>query len=44
MVYEQPRIHPAKWDTQRSLGFWDIKGSLNFGQTTRPSNSKKKEE
>ena len=41
-MYAQPRIRPAKWDSQTSLRFWDINGSLNLGQTTRPSDSQQK--
>ena len=29
-------------ETQTALGFWDTNGSSNYGQTTRPSDSKKK--
>ena len=40
-------IHPGEWDTQNSLGFWDISRSPNPGQTPRHSDSrqtKKKKE
>ena len=39
MVYEQPRICPGESDAQNSLRFIDTDGSLNLGQTTRPSDS-----
>ena len=29
-------------ETQNSLGFWDTNGSLNIGQTNRPSDSQQK--
>ena len=42
MVYAQPRISPREWDAQTPLGFWDINGSPNLGQTTRPYNNQQK--
>ena len=39
MAYAQLRIRPREWDAQTSLGFWDINGSPNLGQTNRPYNS-----
>ena len=41
-VYAQPGIYPEN-ETHKLEGFWDTNGSLNFGQTTRLSDSKKKE-
>ena len=32
MVYALTRIRPGEWNQQNSLGFWDIKRSLNPGQ------------
>ena len=34
---------PWEWHTQTPLGFWHPNGSLNLGQTTRPSNNQQKE-
>ena len=42
MVYAQPGIRPKDWNAQNSHGFWDINGSLNLSQTTRPYNNQKK--
>ena len=42
MVYAQTRIRPEEWDSQNFLGFWDIDGSPNLGQATRPSDSQQK--
>ena len=42
MVYAQLIICPGEWDAQISQGFWDTNGSSNLGQTTRPSDSRKK--
>ena len=42
MVYAQARIHPGKWDTQTSLGFWDTNRSSNLGQRIRRSDSQQK--
>ena len=33
---------PRKYDAQNSLGFWYTNGSPNFGQTTKPNDSKQK--
>ena len=44
MVNVQPRIHPRKWDTQTSLGFWGTNGSPNLGQTTRPCDSQQQQQ
>ena len=33
MVYAQPSIYTGKLDAQSSLGFWDVNGSPNLGQT-----------
>ena len=43
MVYVQPRICPGEWDTQTPMGFWDINGSPNLGQTTRPYNNQQQQ-
>ena len=37
-------FHRGKWDRQDSLGFLDTNKSPNFGQTTRPSDSRQKKE
>ena len=42
MEYAQPRICPGASDAQISLGFWDINGPPNLGQTTRPIYSQRK--
>ena len=42
MVYAQPGIGLREWDAQSSMGFWDINGSPNHGQTTRPCDSQQK--
>ena len=39
MVYAQTRMYPGKQDAQIALEFFDTNGSLNVGQTTRPSNN-----
>ena len=43
MVYAQPRICPGGWEAQISLGFWETNVWSNLAQTTRPSDSHKKE-
>ena len=35
-------ICPDEWDAQTPLGFWDINGLHNPGQTTRPCNNQQK--
>ena len=37
MVYAQPSICPGEWNALTPLGFRDTNGSLNLGQTYRPS-------
>ena len=44
MVYETPRLFFVEWDAQTPLGFWDTSGSLNPGQTTKPTNNQKEKE
>ena len=39
MVFAQPKICPGKWHGQTPLGFWEINGSPNLSQTTRPTGS-----
>ena len=39
MLHAQTRIYPGEWDTENYLLFWDINGSPNPGQTTRPSDN-----
>ena len=34
MVYAQNSIYLGKYDAQTSLGFWDINGLINLGQTS----------
>ena len=43
MLFAQPRINPGKWDA-RSLRFWDINGSLNPSQTTKPNSNSQQEQ
>ena len=40
----QPRICPGEWDAITRLGFWDINGSHNLGQTTRPRNRQQQQQ
>ena len=42
MVYAPPRFHPAKWETQTSLGFLETNESPNLCQMTRISDSQQK--
>ena len=42
VVYAQPGICPRKWDTQSSLGFWDIDASADLSQMTRSGDSQQK--
>ena len=42
MVYAKPRICPGERDIQTPLRFLNTNGSPNLGQTTTPSDSKKK--
>ena len=42
MVYAQSKIYPRKWDAQTPLGFCDINGFSNLGQTTRLRDGQKK--
>ena len=42
IVYSQSGIRSGEWDAQASLGFWDINGSPNCGQITKPNDSHKK--
>ena len=36
MVYVAIRTHPRERDTYDSLEFWDIDGSVNLAQNSRP--------
>ena len=44
ILYEQFRIYPGKYDAQIPLGFWDINGSPNIGQTTRPHSNQQQQQ
>ena len=44
MVYAQPSVHPGKWDSQTSLGFWNTNRSPNLGQMTSLSDGQQKKE
>ena len=44
MVLGQPRICHLKWDAKTFQGLWDINGSPNRDQTTRPCNNQHEKE
>ena len=43
LVYAQLGIYSGEWDAQTTMGFCDTNGSINLGQTTRPSNNQQKD-